>query len=102
MSNNIKIEKEREEANKKHIEIYNKTLEGIEYILDGTLNDLWMYHDSFLELPKTAISTLDFVVSSLTKLQKGHRLALGMDDDTSPDDSEPEINIIEGVDVKRL
>ena len=47
-------------------------------------------------MPKNAVSTLDFLVSSITKIQKGQRLALGLDEEEFEDTS-PIINIIEGL-----
>ena len=35
----------------------------------------------FLEMPKSSISTLDFLISSITKVQKGQRIALGLDEE---------------------
>ena len=39
---------------------------------------------------------VDFLISSIGKVQKGQRLALGLDDDVVVNE-EPEINIIEGL-----
>jgi hypothetical protein len=95
-------DKEKTTINNRHIAIYNKALDGIEFILDGVMNDLAMYDDTFLELPKPVISALDFVVSALTKLQKGQRLALGLDNEVVSDEIEPQISIIEGVDIHKV
>ena len=47
-------------------------------------------------MPKNSIATLDFLISSMVKVQKGHRLALGLDENELLDLS-PQINIIEGL-----
>ena len=88
--------------NSRHVEIFNKSLNGIELMLDGILNDLKCYDGSFLDLPKTTISTFDFIISSLTKIQKGQRLALGLDNEIISEEVEPKICIIEGVDLKKV
>ncbi len=95
-------DKEKKLINDRHINVFNKSLDGIEQILDGLLVELGFYADSYVELPKTVITTLDFVVSSLVKIQKGQRLALGLDNEIISDDIEPEISIIEGIDLKKI
>ena len=52
-------------------------------------------------MPKNSISTLDFLISAIGKIQKGHRLALGLDDVDSEDLS-PQINIIEGLSESKI
>ena len=88
--------------NNRHVELFNKSLKGIELILDGILQDLRFYNEPFLDLPKPVISTFDFIISSLIKIQKGQRLALGLDDITIAEDPEPEINIIENLDINKV
>lgn len=82
--------------------MFNKSLNGIELILEGILSDLKQYDESFLDLPKSLISALDFIISSLTKIQKGQRLALGLDNEILSEDIEPKISIIKGVDIKKV
>ena len=50
----------------------------------------------FLEMPKNAVSTLDFLVSSITKIQKGQRLALGLDEEEFED------NFIDEYDMREI
>lgn len=90
------------EINEHHLRLFEKTLEGVEMILDGFLYDLRSYDESFLNLSKNTLSVLDSVVASLLKIQKGERLALGMGEDVLDIDIEPVVNIIEGVDIKRV
>ena len=55
----------------------------------------------FLEMPKNIVATLDFIISSIGKVQKGQRLALGLDVDEF-EDTAPTINIIEGLDKTKI
>ncbi len=95
-------DKEKLYINNRHVDIFNKTLDGIDIILDGVLYDLKNYNDSFVDLPKSIITVLDFVVSAIVKLQKGQRLALGLDNEIVSDEIEPQISIIEGVDINKI
>lgn len=95
-------DKDKLKINSRHVELFNKSLDGIELMLDGILNDVKLYEGSYLDLPKSLISALDFIISSLTKIQKGQRLALGLDNEAVTDDIEPKISIIEGVDLKKI
>ena len=71
-------------------------------ILDGFLYYLISYDESFLTLSKNSIGVLESAISSLLKIQKGERLALGMDEGEVDEDIEPMISVIEGVDLKRV
>ena len=86
----------KQEVSQKHIEYYDKVLDVLSFILDEYSRELTRADIEFLEMPKNAISTLDFLVSSITKIQKGQRLALGLDEEEFEDTS-PIINIIEGL-----
>lgn len=87
-------------ANKRHTEVYNKLLDNIEYLLDGFSREIVNSQYELTEVPKSAIATLDFLVSSIVKIQKGHRTALGLDNHY--DITEPEISIIQGIDHSKL
>ena len=95
------IKKIKEEINLKHIEFYDKALDTISFILDEYSRDLIRADIEYLEMPKNSISTLDFLISAIGKIQKGHRLALGLDDVDSEDLS-PQINIIEGLSESKI
>lgn len=95
-------EKDKISINNRHVEILNKSLDGIELILNGFLKDLKKYNESFLDLPKPLISALDFIISSLTKIQKGQRLALGIDNEIISEEIEPEVKVIKGIDIKKI
>ncbi len=98
-ANDIKTKKA--EVNQKHIVFYDKTLSVLEFILDEFSRELTRADIEFLEMPKNAVSTLDFIISSIGKIQKGQRLALGLDVEEFEDTS-PVINIIEGMDEKKI
>ena len=83
-------------VNKKHIEFYDKTLEILGFVLEEYSRELTRADIEFLEMPKNSIATLDFLISSFSKVQKGHRLSLGLDENEFEDTS-PQINIIEGL-----
>lgn len=89
------------EVNKKHVEYYDKTLEILRFILDEYSRELTRADIEFLEMPKNSIATLDFLISSIGKVQKGQRLALGLDEEEFEDTS-PQINIIEGLSESKI
>jgi hypothetical protein len=95
------ISKKKHEVNNKHIIFYDKTLSVLEFILDEFSRELTRSDIDFLEMPKNSVSTLDFLISSIGKVQKGQRLALGLDED-SYEDTSPQINIIEGLDSAKI
>jgi hypothetical protein len=95
------LKQKKQDVNNAHIEFYDKTLDIIGFILDEYSKELTRADIDFLEMPKNALATLDFLVSSITRVQKGHRLALGLDDQEFEDTS-PQINIIEGVTESKI
>ncbi len=90
------IKTKKKEVNLKHIEFYDKSLDVLNFILDEFSRELSRADIEFLEMPKNSISTLDFLISSISKVQKGQRIALGLDIEEFEDTS-PQINIIEGL-----
>lgn len=97
----INFQKKKKEINDKHIEFYDKTLSILEFILDEFSKELTRADIEFLEMPKNAVSTLDFLISSIGRVQKGHRLALGLDDEKY-ENIEPVINIVEGLSKDKI
>lgn len=95
------ITAKKSEVNQKHVVFYDKTLSVLEFILDEFSRELTRADIEFLEMPKNTVSTLDFIISSIGKIQKGQRLALGLDIEEFEDTS-PVINIIEGVSEKKI
>jgi len=88
-------------VNQKHLEFYDKTLNILEFILDECKREIKYAEYDFLDMPKNAITALDFLISSIGKIQKGQRLALGLDDEL-PQNEEPEINVVEGLTEKKI
>ncbi len=95
------IKTKKDEVNQKHIEFYDKTLEILGFILDEYSRELTRADIEFLEMPKNSIATIDFLISSIGKVQKGQRLALGLDENEFEDTS-PQINIIEGLSENKI
>lgn len=95
-NNQADFAKRKKQINEKHIRFYDKTLEILEFILEEYSRELARTDIEFLEMPKGAVSTIEFLISAIGKIQKGHRLALGLDDEI-PENIEPQINIIEGL-----
>lgn len=91
----------KKQINEKHIKFYDKTLSILEFILDEFSRELTRADIEFLEMPKNSISTLDFLISSIGKVQKGQRLALGLDDEKY-ENIEPVINIVEGLSEEKI
>lgn len=90
------IQERKKEINEKHIKFYDKTLSALEFVLDEYSRELSRADMDFLEMPKNAVATMDFLISSIGKIQKGQRLALGMGEETT-ENFEPIINIVEGL-----
>lgn len=97
----VDIKNKKNEVNQKHIVFYDKTLSVLEFILDEFSKELTRADIEFLEMPKNAVATLDFIISSIGKIQKGQRLALGLDIEEFEDTS-PVINIIEGLNEGKI
>lgn len=97
----IIIVSKKDEVNQKHIEYYDKALSGLIFMLDGYLRELSVAEIDFLELPKNVIASLDFLISSIGKVQKGQRLALGLDEENF-EDTAPKINILEGLSENKI
>lgn len=95
----IRIKKH--EVNKKHIEFYDKTLSILDFILNEYSKELSRADIDFIDMPKNSVSILDFLISSITKVQKGQRIALGLDEEDFEDTS-PQINIIEGLSESKI
>lgn len=95
------LRQKKHEVNSQHIEYYDKTLSILNFILDEYSKELTRADIEFLEMPKNAVSTLDFLISAIGKVQKGQRLALGLDEEVYEDTS-PQINIIEGLSESKI
>jgi len=82
--------------NEKHIELYDKSLSVLEFLLTEFAHDIKYAEFEYLDIPKTTLATIDFLISAIGKVQKGQRLALGLDNEL-PENQEPQINIVEGL-----
>ena len=91
----------KKEVNSKHIKFYDKTLSILEFILDEYSRELVRTDMEFTDMPKNAVATLDFLISAITRVQKGQRLALGLDEENI-ENVEPVINIVEGLDKEKI
>ena len=101
LSKNKDFKNIKEEVNQKHIEFYDKTLEILRFILDEYSRELTRADLEFLEMPKNSIATMDFLISSIGKVQKGQRIALGLDENEF-EDIAPQINIVEGLSEEKI
>ena len=91
----------KDSVNERHTQIYNKLLDNVEYLLDEFSRNIVNSEYEPTDIPKTTLATLDFFVSSIVKIQKGHRMALGLDDEKNTI-AEPQISVIEGADFNKL
>ena len=95
------IQERKNQINEKHIKFYDKTLSILEFILDEYSRELTRADVEFLEMPKNAVATIDFLISAIGKVQKGQRLALGLSEETT-ENIEPVINIVEGLSEEKI
>lgn len=99
MKKNIKNRKN--EINEQHIKFYEKTLSILEFILDEYSRELMRADIEFTEMPKNTIATIDFLISAIGRVQKGQRLAFGLDEE-SVENTLPIINIVEGLSEEKI
>ena len=98
---NVDIKIKKEKINQSHIDFFDKSMDILNFILDEYSRELIRADIEFLEMPKNSITVLDFLISGITKIQKGQRLALGLDEEVCEDNS-PKINIIEGLTESKI
>ena len=91
-----KVEDIKQKVNQKHIEFYDKTLSVLEFMLDEYAREIKYAEFEFIDAPKNSLVMIDFLISAIGKVQKGQRLALGLDDDVVVNE-EPKINVVEGL-----
>ena len=97
----IDLSLKKQQVSQKHIEYYDQLLEVLGFILEEYSKELTRADIEFLEMPKNSLAVLDFLISGITKIQKGQRLALGLDEEVYEDNS-PKINIIEGLTESKI
>ena len=99
---NIDIKERNQEINEKHIKFYDKTLSILEFILDEYSRELTRADIEFLDMPKNAVATMDFLISAIGKVQKGQRLALGLVENENLENVAPVINVVEGLSEEKI
>lgn len=82
--------------NENHIQLYEDGLEVVKDILEAYKNT--MQSDS---KKKVNPFNLEKIFSCIEKAQKGQRLALNIDEE-KPEDKEPEVHVVEGLDFKKI
>lgn len=95
------IKEKKHNVNENHIAFYDKAFSILDFMLEEYSRELTRADIEFLDMPKNSVTVLDFLISSMIKLQKGQRLALGLDN-AEFDDSAPIINIIEGLSEAKI
>ena len=95
------LKKIKNDINLKHIEFYDKTFDILSHMLNKYSNELFNSEFEYIDIPKNAISILEFLISAIGKVQKGQRLALGLDNDVI-ENVEPEINILDGLTKSKI
>lgn len=85
------------QANEKHNELFDKGLEVAELLLNQYLAEL----KEGKKKTKASAYNLDFVMKAIANAQKGQRQALNIDD-KDVENVEPEVHIINGIDLKQI
>ena len=90
--------------NEKHIENFNKLDSALETLLKDFIQEsedirAGLKKKRVLCTPKNA----QVLAEALLDIQKGHRIALGMDNkNSSSEDTEPKITVINGLDITKI
>lgn len=92
---------EKVNINKRHSDLYDKGLDVVEFYLNYYLDELEKFKRGEIKKTKASPYSLDFLMNSIQKGQKGQRLANNMENEDNGS-SEPEILIIDGVDLKKI
>lgn len=85
------------QTNEKHNELFNKGLKVAEILLDQYLSEL----KEGKKKTKASAYNLDFVMKAIANAQKGQRQALNIDD-KDLGNVEPEIRVINGIDLDKI
>ena len=94
-------EKDKIHVNNMCIDLYNKGADIIQGILNQYSHELMQGNVSKGQARATAYN-VDMCMSGLTKIQKGLRVAYGIDDNGKLYEKEPEVMIIEGFDNNKI
>lgn len=87
---------EKVEVNKRHIALFDRGLDIVEYLMQKYLEEIEQGTGK-----KATACNVDFLMSAITKAQKGQRLALNLDNEDDGE-KEPEILIVKGIDVDKI
>lgn len=93
-----RIEEDKIQANERHIQLFNESLDVIQTLLE-------QYKAELLEgksKPRASAYNMDLIMSGISKAQKGLRVALGMDEEGNLQLNQPEVLVIEGFNEKDI
>lgn len=85
-------------ANKLHTQLYDKGLEVTNMLLDMYLEEL----KSGRKIKKATAYNIDFIMKAIAAAQKGQRLSLNIDNENIAAPQEPEVRIIEGINLDEI
>jgi hypothetical protein len=94
-------EKDKLQVNNMCIDLYNKGANIIQGLLGQYNKELLQGNISKGQARATAYN-IDMLMSGVTKIQKGMRVAYGIDDNGKLYEKEPEVMIIEGFDQEKI
>lgn len=95
------IEEEKLRVNQECIRLFNTGAEVISSLLDNYKEELAKGNVSKGQARATAYNT-DMLMSGVTKIQKGLRVAYGMDEQGKLYEKEPEMLIVEGINQDKI
>lgn len=95
------IETQRIEVNNNCINLYNTGAKVIEHLLVQYLDEVKQSDIPKMKAKATAYN-LDMLMSGVTKIQKGLRVCYGMDDQGKLYEKEPEVLVIDGLDIDKI
>lgn len=85
-------------ANERHNELFDKCLDVAEKILNKYMAEL----ESGKKKTSANAYNLDFLTKSISNAQKGQRLSLNIEADEQTSDTEPEVMVIKGLDLRKI
>ena len=94
-------EKDKLQVNNMCIDLYNKGADIIQGLLAQYSHELMQGNVSKGQARATAYN-VDMLMSGVTKVQKGLRVAYGIDDNGKLYEKEPEVMVIEGFDQEKI
>lgn len=97
----MQVEDARKQVNEDCIELFNKGAKVINSLLNNCTNELAKGELAKGQARATAYN-VDLLMSGVTKIQKGLRVAYGMDENGKLYEKEPEVLTIEGLDSNKI